>query len=186
MEPIFEFNSHITEENYRKGLKCGTNFIPNIISGLLGVFLILEAMWTIIKYIGYIAYGVSDVLMLLAVYGLILCLGVFLLVSAIRAPQKMINNAINEVVMKTGSADVTVHSCFYEQEIMVQSVIKAEQTLHFPYGMITSIMDFREFIVFTGTNRGVYVEKAVIPDNQAFYNFIWSKCPNTKYKKYNK
>lgn len=178
MKSFFEIDSVVLEKDFRMGIK--TTVPKKIYIPLLMEFFCLF-------FLGYLTLSEWESAMpvIKILDAAILTYICYLIISILKKKNKAVREIIDKVALRTGSRDLRQHLSFYENEIIMTDCSNLSPT-HIIYSMIKIIWEFNGFLIFSGDNFGVYVSKNCIPDDKAFYDFIWSKCPNAKYKKYNK
>ena len=187
MVPVFEFDSFISEADYRKALKRGC-YTPNwFIPFILDIIIFSNSISLSVKYLHYALAGYKR-MWIDSIIFLILAIAVIILfIRQLRMPNKIVEKNIYQLVAKTGSKNINTHLVFYEDKILTTSnTDKSNKESYFLYDMIIKITEYDTFLLLGGRESAVYVEKASIPDSVKFNEFIWNKCPDAKYKKIDK
>jgi len=181
MEPLFTLKTTITEEQYRRGVGSGINRIR---FNILSVFFVGVAIFYAYQTYSLIAMrGVyADDTEIYILNGFISAMSLYFAVKFLRLPKKVIQNAVNQVAVKTGSTTLKSDLFFYENEI-VNKAENSQNEGHVSYADVSEIRDFGDFLLFQSIrNVAVYLNKNQVPDYQGFQQFIIQKCPAAKWK----
>lgn len=178
MEPLFTIKTHITEKQYRRGLKDGLNKLRNILEIVIPIVFIIYIIVVMI-YFEFVGESMNYIMYFAAIAG---CL--FFLWTHFYVNKKNIQRAIDLLAVKAGSTEVNYFLSFYEEEVIIQ-IENCSDKGHVAYSDVIIIKDFGDFILLQSSRSvAIYISKMDVPDNHAFSDFIWSKCPNAKFKQY--
>lgn len=182
MTPVFEIHTVVSEGNYRRAM-IKNGFLPVhlfLISG--GLFFALYYMAKFFYYTLSPYYRVTTGYVVSVWASIIFFM--FLVILELRIPKRNAQRNIDHLIMRTGKSCLITEFKFYDNEF-VCNAYDSDNEVHMPYYFITRIQDFGNFVVLRSRQgKLALITKSDIPDNKAFSEFIWSKCPTAKFKEY--
>lgn len=182
MEPLFDIQTTVSEQNYRRAM---------LLSGRSPAHCLrLSAAVIIIAYLigEFFYYWSSSYYRLSVQYVVIQCILILMFAGLFfyefKTPKRNSQRNIDHLIMYTGRSCLQTNFKFFDNEFSCKSYDR-DGDVHIPYGFITKIADCGDFIMLcTRQNKMALITKSDVPDNKAFSDFIWSKCPNAKFKQY--
>lgn len=177
MEPVFTIKTHLSEDDYRRGLKATLNYfglLPLIGSIVLMTSSIIWLCWVMITN----SFEPDIILLILTV--ILTATDISAIYKVVTLPKKSVQQGIDMLVMKTGSPELDIEILFLDDKVQVNYKNTSEPR-YFLYNDFNKVVELSDMLIFESVRHfAVYIKRADIDDTENFFKFMQSKCPAMK------